>query len=126
MNILPIGTSFSNAPWTVGGSNLWVSVLYLGFLLYVLLSFRSGQTELYFLTVTKEERPNLYWSTMGIMTIAASFALSKSGEAHSLNTYSCPTNPSTQIHPNPSLKLHPPERCTSIPWKKCLLMTSRF
>jgi len=71
MNILTIGTSFSNAPWTVGGSNLWVSVLYLGFLLYVLLSFRSGQTELYFLTVTKEESPILYWSTMGIITIAA-------------------------------------------------------
>jgi len=71
MNILTIGTSFYNAPWTVGGSNLWVSVLYLGFLLYVLLSFRSGQTELYFLTVTREERPNLYWSTMGVMTIAA-------------------------------------------------------
>jgi hypothetical protein len=71
MNILPIGLSFSNAPWTVGGSNLWVTLLYLGFLLVLFLGFKTGQMELYVLTVTKEDRPILYWSTMGTMSTAA-------------------------------------------------------
>ena len=71
MIVLTIGTSFSNQRGIVGGSYLWVSLLYLAFLLFLFFGFKTGQTELYVLTVTKGERPILYWSTMGIMTIAA-------------------------------------------------------
>ena len=52
--------------WTV-----WASFLLLVLLLFLYLGFKTGQTELYVLTVTKGERPILYWSTTGIMTIAA-------------------------------------------------------
>jgi hypothetical protein len=66
MIVLTIGLRFSSAPWTV-----WASFLLLVLLLFLYLGFKTGQTELYVLTVTKGERPILYWSTMGIMTIAA-------------------------------------------------------
>jgi hypothetical protein len=71
MIVLTIGTSFSNQRGIVGGSYLWVSVLYLAFLLFLFFGFKTEQTELYVLTVTKGERPILYWFTMGIMTISA-------------------------------------------------------
>ena len=71
MNILPLGSSFSNAPWTIGGSPFWAVLLYAGFLFYVGACFKVGQTELYVLTVTRNEKPKLYWSTMGVLTIAA-------------------------------------------------------
>ena len=71
MNLLPLGYGFSNAPWTVGGSPLWAVLLYVGFLFYVSACFKAGQTELYFLTVTRNEKPILYWSMMVILTFAA-------------------------------------------------------
>jgi len=66
MIILTIGLRFSNAPWTV-----WASFLLLVVLLFLYLGLRTGQMELYVLSVAKEERPILYWSTMVVMTIAA-------------------------------------------------------
>ena len=64
---------FSNAPWPIGGSYLWVSLLFLGFLFFLFLGFKTGKTELYVLTVTKEESPIFYWPTMGMMTVGATF-----------------------------------------------------
>lgn len=71
MSIFLLGYGFSNAPWTTGGSPVWAVLLYGGFLFYVGACFKAGQTELYVLTVTKDEKPTLYWSMMGILTIAA-------------------------------------------------------
>jgi hypothetical protein len=74
MNILAVGSGIS-MPWTIAPNSFWGSIwtviLYIGFLIYVWVCFRAGQTELYLLTVTKEDRPTLYWSMMGILTIAS-------------------------------------------------------
>lgn len=63
-----------------GGGNFVGIILYLGFLLYVGACLKTGETELYVLTVSKDEKPILYWSMMGILAIAAvimGFYLSK-------------------------------------------------
>jgi hypothetical protein len=75
MNILAVGSGISSMPWTIAPNSfmgsVWSVLLYIGFLAYVWVCLKAEQTELYILTVTKEGRPTLYWSTMGIMSVLA-------------------------------------------------------
>ncbi len=75
MNIIAVGSGISSMPWTIAPNSFMGSVLsvllYIGFLAYVWFCFKAEQTELYIFTVTKGDRPTLYWSTMGIMSVLA-------------------------------------------------------
>ena len=75
MNILAVGSGISSMPWTIAPNSfmgsVWSVLLYIGFLAYVWVCLKAEQTELYIFTVTKGDRPTLYWSTMGIMTVLA-------------------------------------------------------
>lgn len=66
-----MGYAFSNVPRTIGGSNFWVTMLYLGFVFYVSVCFKTKQTELYFVTLTKDEKPVLYRVVMLVLSTAA-------------------------------------------------------
>ena len=47
------------------------ALLYLGFLVFIGFSYKSGQTELYIFTIRKESHPYCYWITMVFFSIAA-------------------------------------------------------